>query len=123
MQRIVELKHVGPKAQVRQLISELIDRLEEKLRHFPPDSVSVHVLFDENGSHTLYHVSVTCHIPRRVLAAHEESREAGATIREAFAELERQLEKHSPLLRRERLRKQATRERRVKQLQGRREPR
>ena len=37
MKRFIELKHVGPKAQVRQLIDALLDRLEQKLRHFPED--------------------------------------------------------------------------------------
>lgn len=99
MKRVVELKHVGPKAHVKQLLDDLLDRLEDKLTHFPPDAVSVHVLFDENGSHKLYHTSLTCHVPGRTVAAHDEDRDAGVAIREAFAELERQLERQKAVVR------------------------
>lgn len=105
MKRIIELKHVGPKEHVKALLEDLIGRLEEKLSHFPPDAVSLHVLFDENGTHKLFHMALTCHVPGHTVAAHEEGREAGATIRTAFAEVERQLEKQKAFLRGEHLRK------------------
>ena len=106
MKQTIELKHVGPKGHVRALLEDLIGRLEEKLSHFPPDAVSLHVLFDENGTHKLFHTALTCHVPGHTVAAHEEGREAGATIRKAFAEVQRQLEKQKAFLRREHLRKQ-----------------
>lgn len=93
MQRTIEVKHVQPKAHVRQLLEELIERLERQLRHFPDEAVSVHVLFEENGSRQLYRTSITCHVPGRMVAAHEEHREPGAAIREAFAEVRRQIAK------------------------------
>jgi ribosome-associated translation inhibitor RaiA len=105
MQRTIELKHVGPKAHVRRLLEELSDRLEERLSHFAADAVSLHVLFEENGSHKLYRTSVTCHVPGHLIAAHEEGRESGATIRKAFLEIQRQLEKQKAILRHEHLRK------------------
>lgn len=105
MKRIIELKHVGPKAVVRQLLEDLIDRLEERLSHFKQDALSLHVLFDENGSHKLYRTSLSCHLPGHMIAAHEEGRDPGLTIRKAFAEVERQLEKQKAFMRREHLRK------------------
>ena len=105
MKRMIELKHVGPKAHVRTLLEELISRLEEKLRHFPDDAVTLHAVFEENGTHKLYRASLTCHVPGHTVAAHEEHRDAGAAIREAFAEVERQLEKQKAFLRREHLRR------------------
>ena len=105
MKRIIELKHVGPKDHVRQLLEELLDRLEEKLTHFPADTVTAHALFEENGAHKLYRASVTCHVPGHTVAAHEEGREAGTTIRDAFAEVDRQLEKQKAFMRREHQRK------------------
>ena len=106
MKRIIELKHVGPKEHVKSLLEGLIGRLEEKLNHFPPDAVSLHILFDENGTHKLFRTALTCHVPGHTVAAHEEGREAGMTIRNAFAEVERQLEKQKAFLRHEHLRKQ-----------------
>ena len=106
MKRIIELKHVGPKEHVKALLEDLIGRLEEKLNHFPPDAVTLHVLFDENGTHKLFRTALTVHLPGHTVAAHEEGREAGASIRTAFAEVERQLEKQKALMRHEHLRKQ-----------------
>ncbi len=111
MKRTIELKHVGPKEHVRTLIEELADRVEAHLRHFPDGVTSLHVLFDENGSHKLYRTAVTCHLPGHMVAAHEENRDAGLSIRKAFAELKRQLDKKSALLRREHLRKQSSQRR------------
>jgi ribosomal subunit interface protein len=113
MKRMIELKHVGPKEHVKGLLEELSDRLEEKLAHFQRDAVSLHIVFEENGAHKLYRVSLACHVPGHTVAAHEERRDAGLAIREAFAELERQLEKQKASLRHEYLRRhQAQRKRR-----------
>ena len=103
MRRTIELKHVGPRGHVQRLLGELIDRLEEKLQRIAQDALSVHAVFEENGSHKLYRTSLTCHLPGHLVAAHEEGRDAGATIRKAFVELERQLDKQMSILRRERL--------------------
>ena len=103
MRRTIELKHVGPRHHVQRLLSELIDRLEEKLQRVSQDAMSVHAVFEENGSHKLYRTSLTCHLPGHLVAAHEEGRDPGMTIRKAFAELERQLDKQKAILRHERL--------------------
>jgi len=105
MKRIIELKHVGPKQHVRNLLEDLIGRLEERLSHFPDDAVTLHVVFEENGSHKLFRTSLSCHVPGHTVAAHEEGREAGTTIREVFADVERQLEKQKAFLRHEHLRR------------------
>lgn len=109
MKRFIELKHIGPKGHVRHLIEDLCDRLEGKLAHFEPDAVSVHAVFEENGTHKLARTSVICHVPRHVIAAHDEGRDGGATIRRAFAEVERQLEKCNAIVRGERLRRRSKR--------------
>ena len=103
MKRFIELKHVKAKDHVRGLLEELMDRLEHKLRHFTNDAVSLHVLFEENGGHALYRAAVTCHVPGHTVAAHEEQRDPGTAIRQAFAEIERQLEKRKASRRHERL--------------------
>ena len=94
-------------------VEELSARLEDKFRHFPEESVSLHVVFEENGTHTLYRTSVTCHVPGHMVAAHEEGHHAGASIRESFAEIERQLEKLNAVIRREYLRRRSAKTRRV----------
>lgn len=109
MKRFIELKHIGPKRLVRDLIEDLMNRLEDKLAHFDADAVSVHAVFEENGTHKLARASVTCHVPRHVVAAHQEGREGGTTIRRAFQEVERQLEKCNAIVRGEHLRRRSKR--------------
>lgn len=109
MKQTIELKHVGPKQHVRTLLEELIGRLEDKLAHFPADAVSLHVLFEENGRHKLYRTSLTCHVPGHTVAAHEEGRDAGLSIRSAFSQVQRQLEKQKAVIRHERGRRQPSR--------------
>ena len=99
MNRTIELKHVKSKEPVHTLIDTLIDRLEEKLRHFPTDAVSLHVLFEENASRRLYRTALTCHVPRHMIVTHEERRDPGASLREAFEEVERQLVKRYAMMR------------------------
>lgn len=113
MKRFIELKHVGPKAHVRMLIDQLSTHLEEKLHHFPEEAVSLHVIFEENGTHALYRTGVTCHVPGHVVAAHDEKRDAGACIREAFAEIDRQLDKLNAVVRQEYLKRKSAKTRRV----------
>lgn len=113
MKRFVELKHVGPKAHVRTLIGQLSIHLEEKLRHFPEEAVSLHVVFEENGTHTLYRTGVTCYVPGHVVAAHDEKHDAGACIREAFAEIDRQFDKINAVVRQEYLKRKSAKTRRV----------
>ena len=109
MKRIIELKHVGPKRLVRGLLDDLLDRLEERLGHLAADVVSAHVLFEENPAHKLYRAALTCHVPGRTAAAHEESHDPGDAIRGVFAEVGRQLQKHK-VLRRDRFHKRAGRQ-------------
>ena len=111
MKRLIELKHIGPKEHVRLLINELCSRLEDKLRYADAEAVSVHLVFEENGTHKLYRASVTCHVPHYVAAAHEEGRDPGAALRNAFEEIEHQLEKHRPLRQREVMQKHAPKRR------------
>ena len=107
MKRFIELKHIGPKDHVRRLVEEWCDRLEEKLRYVDAESISVHVVFEENGTHKLSRASVTCHVPHVLAVAHEEGRNPGVALRGAFEELEHQLEKHRPLRRRKVMQKHA----------------
>lgn len=107
MKRLIDLKHVGPSDQVRGLLDELLDRLESRLQHFPQDALSAHAVFEENKAGKLYRMSLTCHVPGHVAAAHKEAREAGAAIREAFQDVERQLDKQVAVIRHEPLRRRA----------------
>ena len=116
MNQTIELKHVGPKKVVQSLLWDLIERLEDKLGHLPQEAVAVHVVFDEHRRHQLYRTSVTLHVPRRMIAAHEEGRDSGTTIRKAFAEIERQVEKYKAVHRHEYQRRRSKRTVRARSL-------
>ena len=108
MRLLIDLKHVGPRELVQGLIHDLSDRIEQKLSHMGQDSVSLRVVFEEVPGHKLYKLykaAVTCHIPKHMIAAHEEGRDAGKALRSAFKEVERQLDKQIAIVRRERLRR------------------
>ena len=109
MKCTIELKHVGPRGHVQQLLEELTARLEEKVAHFSSNTVSLHVAFEENGRHNLYRMSLSCHVPGHTVAAHQEGRDAGLCIRKAFAEVERQLEKQKAIIRHEHQRRRSRR--------------
>lgn len=112
MTRLIEVKHVGPRKHVQKLLEELIDRVEDKLQGVPRDATSMHVVFEENTAHKLYRISLTCHVPGHLVAAREEGHKPGLIIRDAFAELERQLEKQLAVMRHEPERRQIRRDRR-----------
>ena len=106
MRLVIDLKHVGPRELVQGLIQDLSGRIEQKLSRMGQDSVSVRVVFEEiSARRPLYKAAVTCHIPRHLIAAHEERRDAGQALRWAFKEVERQLDKQNAIVRRERLRR------------------
>ena len=104
MKTLVELKRTKDRERVGSLIDDMLLRLEERLKHFPADSVSCHVMFEENGDHSLSRTSISCHVPGHIIAAHKESKDPGFAIRKAFDEIERQLGKKSALMRMEHLR-------------------
>ena len=112
MTRLIELKHVGPRKHVQRLLDGLIDRVAEKLQGVPEEATSMHVVFEENTAHKLYRISLTCHVPGRLVVAREEGHKPGLIIRDAFAELERQLEKQLAIMRHRLQRRQGMRTRR-----------
>jgi ribosomal subunit interface protein len=109
MRHNIEYKHFEPRDQVRKLIDQLITRLEKHTQNFRKESVFLRVLIEENAVRTLYHVTVTLDLPGRTLATKAERHDLEATLRDAFAEIERQVEKYKASLRGEQYYKRATR--------------
>jgi ribosomal subunit interface protein len=109
MKHNVEFKHFEPRERVRKLVEELIARLEKQIQDFPKDSVFLRVLIEENPTRKLYHVSITLELPGTTLTAKEERHDPIETIRDAFNEIERQIERHKARLRRDYLWKRPAR--------------
>jgi len=98
VRRNLEFKNFSPGHRLRELVEELIARLDRHAPHSPADTIFLRLFVDENAARKLYHVSLTCDVPGRMLAAQEERHDAEEAVREAFVEIERQLEKHKDTL-------------------------
>lgn len=85
-------------AKILRLIEEKVSRLDKRVERFTPDEVFLRVLVESFG-HKNYDVSLTFEVPRKTLAAKEDSRELESAIRGAFAEIERQFEAYRTTMR------------------------
>jgi ribosomal subunit interface protein len=94
----LEFKNFSPGNRLRELVEALIARLDRHAPNSRADTSFLRLFVDENATRKLYHVSLTCDVPGRMLAAQEERHDAEEAVREAFVEIERQLEKHKETL-------------------------
>jgi len=95
----IEFKNFTPQEEIQKLIQELIGKIEKKAQTFSPDASYLRLMLEENSVRKLYRVSITLELPKKTLATKEERHELVAAIRDAFAEIERQLETHKATLR------------------------
>ena len=105
----IEFKGFAPEKDVQKLITQLIGKLEKKAKSFSPDVVYLRLLIEENSERALYRVSITLTLPEKTLATKEERHDLHETLRDAFAEIERQIEAHKATLRGEHTWKRRTR--------------
>ena len=98
MRHNLVFKNFAPSHRTRELVEDLISRLDRHTQNHPADAFFLRLFVDENATRRLYHVSLTCDAPGRMLAAQEERHDAEEAVREAFTEIERQLEKHKETL-------------------------
>jgi ribosomal subunit interface protein len=114
MKHNIEFKQFEPTTHVRELVEELISRLEKHMKKFSEDAVFLRVLIEENAVRTLYHVSITLDLPGKILATKEERHDVVEAIRDAFTEIEQQVEKFKSSLRGEQYWKRQTRREEVR---------
>ena len=95
----IEFKGFVPEVHTQRLIKKLITKLEKKIQRLSPDEVFLRLLVEENATRTLYHASIVLEFPEKTLATKEERHDLHETLRDAFAEIERQLEAHKATLR------------------------
>jgi ribosomal subunit interface protein len=98
VRRNLEFKNFSPSHRLRELVEELIAHLDRHAPNSPADTIFLRLFVNENAARKLYHVSLTCDVPGRMLAAQEERHDAEEAVRESFVEIERQLEKHKETL-------------------------
>ncbi len=105
MQHSLTFKRVEVKPYLTVLVNALLAHLDEQTVNFRDGSAFTHVVIEQNKARTLFRVSLHCSVPRRILVVHEEGHDAVKTVREAFDELERQIERYKDKRRRTHLRK------------------
>jgi ribosomal subunit interface protein len=93
-----EPSHPGLEKRVRGLARR---HLERHLTHFSPGLVQLHVELEKNNRRALFQVELRLGMPDTALVSREQSDDLAAGLRQSFAELERQLERHLSQLRRE----------------------
>jgi RNA polymerase sigma factor (sigma-70 family) len=98
VRRNLEFKNFSPGHRLREIVEELIARLDRHAPNSPADTIFLRLFVDENAARKLYHATLTCGVPGRTLAAREERHDAEEAVREVFIEIERQLEKHKETL-------------------------
>jgi len=124
MNHNVEFKHFQPDQRIRKLIDELINKLEKRAKRFRPDEVFLRLMIEENSVRKLYHVSLVLEIPgkraatKKNLATKEERHDLNETIRDAFDEIERQLEGYKSTLVGEYVWKRRTRREELRRMKG-----
>jgi ribosomal subunit interface protein len=114
MKRDIEFKNFSPSSRLEQLIESSIARLERHTPELRDDAVSLRLVVEENATRTLYHVSLTCDVSQHTPAAKEESHDVEVAVHAAFAEIDRQLEKHKQTLRKTHLYKRPARREEVR---------
>lgn len=82
-------------------LSKWIEKLERQLKHVPQDELFLHGSIERHLTRSLYRISLMLHVPRRTLVATEQDNELEVALKEAFTELERQVEKYKAFLRHE----------------------
>jgi ribosomal subunit interface protein len=112
----IEFKNFTPQKKIQELIKELIGKIEKKAQAFSPDATYLRLMLEENSVRKLYRVSITLEVPKKTLATNEERHELVAAIRDAFAEIDRQLEAHKATLRGESVWKRRARREQLRKL-------
>ncbi len=105
------------KAKARQAITTHVDKdLAPLLQHFDNELVRLHGLVERHTKRRLYRTSLRLQLPRKVLAAQEEGEDIELVLRDAFAELARQLKKYKSRLNNEPLWQRPARRRQLREL-------
>jgi ribosome-associated translation inhibitor RaiA len=105
----IEFKNFAPHKEAQSLIHELVGKIEKKAKAFPPEALFLRLMVEQNPARKLYHASITLTLPEKILATKAERHDLHATLRDAFAEIEEQLQAHKSTLRGEHLWKRRTR--------------
>lgn len=86
---------------VERLLERRVEKLRKLLRVYEPELVHLHGSLELQSPKEGFVVSLNLRLPTGQFHASEGTRHSASSLRAAFDELERQLQKHKELLRRE----------------------
>jgi len=92
-------KHTIKTPQVERLINRRIQKLNTRLNHFSPDAMHLHGSLEFQNPREGFVSSLNLRLPVGQLYATEAAKTAQTSLRAAFDELERQINKEKQLLR------------------------
>lgn len=95
----VEFKGFTPGQSLRDLIQHLTKALSKRMRRFSRDAVALRLVLSETPAHRLCRVSITLDLPGKTIPSSAEGHDREAALREAFADVERQLETYKGVVR------------------------
>ena len=88
---------------IKNTVRESSDTLREVLGSFDSDAVRLEGAVERHGKKSLYRARLKLHLPGKTLVALEEADDGNAVVRQAFAELRRQVERFKHLARNDHL--------------------
>ncbi len=88
---------------LKNTVKESSDSLREVLGSFDGDAVRLEGAVERHGNKSLYRARLKLHLPGKTLVALEEADDGNAVVRQAFAELRRQVERFKHLARNDHL--------------------
>lgn len=92
------------RAEIDEVTSEFLPRLEVKAKGSLPDATScLRALVEQKPDRSLFHVRLTLNLRGGALEVHEEQKDLRACFREAFHKIERQLEQRNADAREDRI--------------------
>jgi ribosome-associated translation inhibitor RaiA len=95
----IEFKNLPVDETWRKLIDQLTSKLRKKLARLAGDESFLRIMVEENTARKLYRVSITLELPKKTLVSQEERHDIDETIRDAFIEIDRQIETYKATLR------------------------
>jgi ribosome-associated translation inhibitor RaiA len=95
----IEFKNLPVDETWRKLIDQLTGKLRKKLARLAGDESFLRIMVEENTARKLYRVSITLELPKKTLVSQEERHDIDETIRDAFIEIDRQIETYKATLR------------------------
>jgi ribosome-associated translation inhibitor RaiA len=94
-------KHEEMRQAIEDEVERLIPKVQKLLKHYAPDLVQLHGLFEKQPRKGLYGFSLNLSLPTGTLHATSSATDGRVSVRQSFTEMEGQLKKHQARVRKD----------------------